>query len=143
MRTVGADAISRPTSTFCTFPPRKAANGSARARSHDFQTIDDILRQVLRIFSVEEDGFALAVASQHHIVDDVHIAYQPHAQTVLGDKGKAHAELPNLHGRFIAEVYRFVRLRIEIGNFSAFDVLKSRDRFEKFSLTAARDPRDA
>ena len=50
----------------------------------------------------------LSVAAEHHIVNQIHVADQAHAESVLRHKGKAHAQLPDLERRFVAQVHDLI-----------------------------------
>ena len=86
---------------------------------------------------------ALAVAAEHHVVHDVHVAHQTHAQTVLGHEGEADAQLTDLQGGAVAEVDQLTRLGVEVGDLTAVEVLEARDGLQQLALTRARDARDA
>ena len=121
----------------------QTAHGRLRVRGHNLKIMDDRLRKPAGVISVQENARALAVAPEHHIVDDVHVADKPHAETILRDKRQTHAEGTDLHRVLADQVLDGVGLRIVIENTALGHLLQSGDRLEKLPLAAPRNTRDA
>ena len=85
----------------------------------------------------------LAVAAEHHVVNNVHIAHKSHAQTVLGNKRKTNAKLSYLQRSFVAQIVGFACFGIVVCNAAALDMLQSRNCLQQLALTAARDAGNA
>ena len=84
------------------------------------------------------------IASEHHIIDNIHIADKAHTEPVFGNKGKPNAELADLSGRFIAKILGFTGFRVIIELFRrCFKILKAGNSLKQFALTAARNTRNA
>ena len=92
---------------------------------------------------IRDSALALAVASQHHVVDYIHVADESHAESVLGDERQAHAELADMHRRLVAQVVLAAGLGVVVHNLAAVEMLKSCDGFKQLALTASGDTRDA
>ena len=82
---------------------------------------------------------ALAVASQHHVVNNVHVADKTHAEPVLGYERESHTEVSYLHRGFAAQVVLHSCFRVVIKYLAVFNMLKTRYGFKQLSLTASGD----
>ena len=78
-----------------------------RGRNH-FQFADNFVRKFSGARPVYKHRFPLAVTTEHHIVHNVHISHQPHAEAVFGHKRKAYAQFAYLQRRFIFQIDDFV-----------------------------------
>ncbi len=86
-------------------------------------------------FSKEKHRFPLVIASEHHVVDNVHIADKTHAEVVLRNKGKADAEISDSKGELLSlKVFNLSGFGVVIYYFAGVNVLKSRNGLEKLSL---------
>ena len=62
------------------------ADGRIRARGYNFEVAYNFFCERLGLLALKERALALAVASQHHVVDYIHVADESHAESVLGDE---------------------------------------------------------
>ena len=76
------------------------------------------------------------IASQHHIICHIHIAYQTHTDTVLRHKGKTYAKLLDLHRIHFCQIFH-VSVAVCKPDTSAFSRLQSCNSFQKFLLSAS------
>ena len=95
---------------------------------------------------IQEQRLTAVIALQHHIAGHSHGAYQPHAETVLRNKGHMNSGVADhtgiladdLHGRTLS-VLGIVILHTS----AALHRLQSRDGLQKFLLSIARHPGDS
>ena len=59
----------------------------------------------MRRFSVRENTAALLIAADHHVICDIHRADKAHAETVLGHEGKADAQIKDIAGLHLMELF--------------------------------------
>ena len=122
---------------------REPSHRRVRRRRNDFELLYYLVGKVLRILPVEEHKRSLAVGTEHHIVDNVHIPDEPHSEPVLRYEGKPYAQIAYLHGRLLLEVHLcVVFVGVEIEYVATFRLLQAGYRFEQLSLPASRYARD-
>ena len=120
----------------------QTAHRRLRVRRNDLEIIDDRLRKRTRVVAVQKNARALVVAAEHHVVDDVHISHEAHAETVLGNERQPDAELTDLLRILADELLRLAALRIVVEDRALADLLESCDRLKQLSLAAAGDTGD-
>ena len=119
-------------------------NGSADTRGADIQLIDDGLRESPRGLSVGDHAAARAEGAQHHVVRQIHVAHQAHAEAILRNEGEGDAHFGDLHGIFPQQLFPGTVV-LDIGDASALHRLEPRNGFQQLFLPAAgntRDPQD-
>ena len=86
---------------------------------------------------VYKKGLALAVAAQHHVIYNIHIAHQAHAQPVLRNKGEPNPQLANLHWRFVAQILGNAGGGVLVQNLPARKGLQAGNGLQQLALAAA------
>ena len=97
--TIGFEAISRPTSTFCTLPPDSLPTGVFTPGVTTCSSLDDVLGQRARRTAIRPEEAALLVAADHHVVHNIHRPDQTHAQSILRHEGELNAQPTDLNAR--------------------------------------------
>ena len=87
---------------------RQASDWGHIARSHNAEFVDNLIGKRFRTLSVDEDAVALAVTSQHHIVNNAHVADKTHIQAVFRNEGELDAEFLDFSRSLLVEVDDFV-----------------------------------
>ena len=122
---------------------RQLPYGSPDARGHDLEVVNDMFGKFFGVLSVHEHETTFGIGTQHHVIHEVHVSYQPHAKSVFGHERKPDSQIPYLYGGFLHKIdLGFLFVRIEIQYVAARGFLKSRNGFQQFSLSAARYPGD-
>ena len=86
----------------------KLAHRRFRARSNDFQIVNDLLRRFSRFFAVHQRPFGVVVVFEHHIIGDAQGSGETHAQTVFGNKAHADAAFDDFLGRIPFNMLAFI-----------------------------------
>ena len=97
--------------------------------------MNDTLCQVLRLFPLQEETLAAAVAAEHHIVHNVHIAHKTHTQPVLRHEGKPDTQLPDLHRCLVAQVVNLTGFGVVIENFALGQLLQTGNGLQQLPLS--------
>ena len=92
--------------------------------------------------AVREDGFAAPERAQHHVVGQVHVADQTHAQAVLRHEREADAHLGDAQ-RVLPQQLLAAAVVLDILDASRLHRLQPGDGFQQLLLPAARDPGDS
>ena len=86
---------------------------------------------------------AAPVAAQHHVIDNVHVADQSHAETVLRHKRQPHTQLADLQRRPAAQLFVAAGLGIVVEDAAGRNRLQTGDRLQKLALPRSGDTGNA
>ncbi len=64
-----------------------------RGRRYNSELVYNFICEISGFAAVYKYRFSFSVAAEHHVVYDVHISDKTHAESVLGNKREAYAEL--------------------------------------------------
>ena len=105
-RGIGVDFTAEK--NFLHIPAGKLAHRRFRARSHNFQIVDDLLSRFPGFFAVHQRPFGVVVVFEHHIIGNAQGSGKAHTQTVFGDKAHADAAFDDFLGRISFNMLTFI-----------------------------------
>ena len=112
------------------------------AGRHDLQVVHHMFRQIVGGFAVGEERVAAAEGTEHHVVCQVHVADEAHAEPVFRNERKGNAFPPDFQ-RIFAKQLIPASVIFNIADGTGFCRLQAGDRLEELLLAAAGDTRNS